>query len=212
MNQKFTYLIYSFWGKHPNFYAWATWLTFLGKEKVFRARAVEKINLKKGDTVLDLACGTGRNFRELIKAVGPEGQVIGFDFSASMLEGARRLVDMNGWQNVKLVQGDATELVLPEKIDGAISTLGMSAITESGKAIQRVYNQLKAGTALVVCDAKLFEGIFRIFNPLIEVVYKFSAAWDWAEDIPGKMEDIFENVEVERYCGEAFYVAIAKRK
>src|SRR5215472_10375480 len=44
-----------------------------------RARAVRRLGLQRGDRVLEVGCGTGRNFPHLVRAVGRTGHVYGVD-------------------------------------------------------------------------------------------------------------------------------------
>ena len=55
-----------------------------------RAAATELLNLRPGDRVVDVGCGTGDTTRALARIVGPEGAVIGIDPSNTMLAEARR--------------------------------------------------------------------------------------------------------------------------
>ena len=83
------------------------WLLFVpGK---FREKAVATLELKPGDRVLEIGCGTGRNLPALRAAVGDAGHVYGIDLSAGMLTRARSLVDSHQWRNVTLVHGDAVD-------------------------------------------------------------------------------------------------------
>jgi ubiquinone/menaquinone biosynthesis C-methylase UbiE len=52
---------------------------FLGQENSLRDKAVRLIGLEAGETVLDLACGNGINFRLVEKRVSENGRIIGFD-------------------------------------------------------------------------------------------------------------------------------------
>src|SRR5437763_10685971 len=56
-----------------------------------RERAVQRLALKAGNRVLEIGCGTGRNFAHLRAAVGPSGQVYGVDLSSGMLARAQDL-------------------------------------------------------------------------------------------------------------------------
>jgi ubiquinone/menaquinone biosynthesis C-methylase UbiE len=77
------------------------------REWAYRKQAVEALNLQRGDTVVEIGCGTGLNFSLLRQAIGPEGRIIGVDLTAAMLDQARQRVAENGWSNVELVQSDA---------------------------------------------------------------------------------------------------------
>ncbi len=135
--------VYSFWGKRPSWYQLACLVTFLGREEELRKKAVEKLKLKPGNTVLDLACGTGLNFSYLQEAVGENGKIVGFDYSKEMLNAARGRVESNCWRNVELIPGDAAELSLKYQVDGVLSTLGISAIRHHKEALEKLLGNLE---------------------------------------------------------------------
>src|SRR5215467_13151484 len=58
----------------------------------FRREAVQRLELKRGDLVVDIGCGTGLNFALLQEAIGETGRIIGVDLTDAMLEQARRRV------------------------------------------------------------------------------------------------------------------------
>jgi demethylmenaquinone methyltransferase/2-methoxy-6-polyprenyl-1,4-benzoquinol methylase len=61
-----------------------------GLHHQWRRRAADLAGAAPGDRVLDVATGTGDLAVELAARVGPDGEVIGSDFSQEMLERARR--------------------------------------------------------------------------------------------------------------------------
>ena len=71
--------------------------------------------------MLDLGCGTGISFERLHRDVGPQGRIIGVEFSPEMLELARRRVERNGWSNVTLIEGDAKTVDIPGPLDAALA-------------------------------------------------------------------------------------------
>jgi SAM-dependent methyltransferase len=82
-----------------------------------RLRAVRALGLQPGDTVIDMACGTGLNFPLIQAAIGPAGRILGVDLTDAMLGRARDRVEANGWGNVQLVQSDAVEFDFPPGVD-----------------------------------------------------------------------------------------------
>ena len=64
---------------------------------------------KPGETVLDLACGTGIVMRDLVAKVGPNGRVVGLDIAPAMLEVARTRVPTDA-AAIEFHQGSGTEL------------------------------------------------------------------------------------------------------
>ncbi|WP_049925747.1 class I SAM-dependent methyltransferase [Halopiger goleimassiliensis] len=71
-----------------------------------RRRAARACRLEPGDTVVEMGCGTGANLPYLREEVGPEGTVIGIDFTGPVLEHARKATAE--YDNVHVVRGDAT--------------------------------------------------------------------------------------------------------
>src|ERR1700721_567653 len=63
-----------------------------------RLRAVQALGLSAGDTVIDMACGTGLNFPLLQQAVGPGGRIVGVDLTDAMLARAQDRIAANGWR------------------------------------------------------------------------------------------------------------------
>lgn len=86
-----------------------------------RAGCVRALDLDPGDTVVEFGCGPGVNLPALREAVGPTGRVVGVDLTRAMLDRARGLVERRGWENVSLVQGDATEPPI-RTADGVLAT------------------------------------------------------------------------------------------
>lgn len=94
------------------------WLFFVPPH--FRARAAQHLALRPGDCVLEIGCGTGRNFPYLRAAVGAGGRVYGVDLSAGMLAKARALCTRRGWSNVEMTQDDAAHYIAPEPLDAVL--------------------------------------------------------------------------------------------
>lgn len=77
-----------------------------GLHRTWNKSAVRATRLRPGDRALDLACGTGSLTRDLAKKVGPDGYVLGVDFSNEMLNAAKK----KPTPNVEYRIGDATNL------------------------------------------------------------------------------------------------------
>ncbi|WP_246999218.1 class I SAM-dependent methyltransferase [Halosolutus gelatinilyticus] len=82
-----------------------------------RERAAAACRLDRGDTVVEMGCGTGANLPYLRDRVGPEGAVVGIDFTRPVLDRAREVTA--AYDNVHVVRGDATRP--PIGRDGEVS-------------------------------------------------------------------------------------------
>ncbi len=124
------------------------------REFAYRNIGVEALNLKKGDTVVEIGCGTGLNFSLLRKEVGPNGNIIGVDLTLEMLEEADKRIRRNSWQNVTLVQSDAAVYRFSEHIDGIISTFALTLVPEYDRVIQKGAAALSPNARFVIVDFK----------------------------------------------------------
>lgn len=124
----------------------------------WRKKAVSALELKRGDVVIDIGCGTGLNFAPLQKAIGPEGKIIGVDLTDAMLDQARRRVAKHGWKNVELVHSDAGSYIFPGRVNGIIATFALSFVPDKAIVIQKGSQALSPGGKWVVLDMSWPEG------------------------------------------------------
>jgi ubiquinone/menaquinone biosynthesis C-methylase UbiE len=120
----------------------------------FRRETVQALALRPGDTVVDLACGTGLNFPLLQSAVGGTGKIIGVDLSPEMLEQAHRRIRTAAWRNVELVQADIARYAFPTEAGGILSTFSMYLVPEYDAVIRKGAACLRVGGRLAILDAK----------------------------------------------------------
>ena len=119
----------------------------------FRQRALEKLPELAGETVLDLACGTGQNFPTLMRRIGPGGRLIGVDLSSGMLQRADRWRKKKSHNNIKLLHLKATELEnLPLQAEHVLCTYGFTAMREWESAFRVSWNLLRPGGTYLIHD------------------------------------------------------------
>lgn len=127
--------------------------------KAYRLHAIKKLSLQRGDTVIELGCGTGLNFPILMEQIGPEGRLIGVDLTPGMLDIARERVERAGWNNVELIQSDIVAYDFPEKVNGVIATGLFGYIPEYDRVIKTISESLVSGGHLVILDGKQPENL-----------------------------------------------------
>lgn len=118
----------------------------------WRDAAIRALDLKSGDTVIDIGCGTGLTFPSLYQAVGPTGRIFGIDISADMLDQAQQLVSDNGWTNVELTAIDITQYDFPVKADGILSTFALILVPNCGQVISKACQALLPGGRISILD------------------------------------------------------------
>lgn len=120
----------------------------------YRIEAVKALDLKKGDIVIDLCCGTGLNFPYLHDAVGAEGKIIGVDLSDDMLKVAESQIKEKGWKNFSLINSDAAKYQFPKNSNGIVTSYAITMIPEFDSIISRGSKSLIKGGRFVVLDFK----------------------------------------------------------
>jgi SAM-dependent methyltransferase len=112
-------------------------------------RAMERLDVRPGQRVLDLGCGTGPTTVELARRVGPDGSVLGVDIAAEMLARARRRAAQEGVSNVSFVHADVQSYDFgSDAYDRAFSRFGVMFYADPIAAFSNVRKALKTGGVL----------------------------------------------------------------
>ena len=181
-------------------------------ESRYRSAAVDALKLRPGNTVVDVGCGTGRNFRYLQEKIGGNGRLTGVDLTKEMLEKAGTRVLRHGWTNVDLLQEDASEFNFPIEADGIISTFMLSTMPEHEKIIEHAAQSLRPGGRLVILDVKeplwpswFFKISCRFFYQPYGTLYEHLRQKPWET-----MKRHFKSVTIREFYAGAVYMAAAE--
>src|SRR4030042_2692115 len=139
-------------------------------DHAYRKAVINLLQLRKGDRVVEIGCGTGRNFALLESAIGSGGTIVAIDASEKMLAQADKRAARNGWSNIELVLSDAATYEFPKLIDGVLSTYTLVIIPKYDQVIKKTYQALKNGKRLAILDQKLPSGQASLLVPLIRLL------------------------------------------
>jgi ubiquinone/menaquinone biosynthesis C-methylase UbiE len=138
----------------------------------FSTVGLERLGIEPTHRLLDVACGPGTT---TLLAAPRVLHVDGLDFSAAMLEQARRNVAAAGLANVTLHEGDGQNLPFAaESFDRAVSMFGLMFFPDRVRGLRELFRVLRPGGKVLVsswaplAESPLMNALFaavRIFDP-----------------------------------------------
>jgi demethylmenaquinone methyltransferase / 2-methoxy-6-polyprenyl-1,4-benzoquinol methylase len=139
-----------------------------GLHHQWRERAVDRAEVGPGSDALDLCCGTGDLTLALRRRIGPDGRVVGSDFSEQMLQLARA---KSGEQGLPVEFGWADALDLPygdASFDAVTIGFGARNLADLDKGLAEMARVLRPGGRAVVLE---------ITRPRREPLASFYSVW-----------------------------------
>lgn len=196
------------------FYDLALWAYRLMGTRRRRQQAVRALQLQPGDTVVDMGCGTGLNFRFLHEAVGPEGRIVGVDLTDAMLAKARQRVKRFGWRNIELVEADLATYSFPSGMKAALATFALEMVPEYDTVIRRVAATLPPGRRLALFGLKVPETWPEwLIRFAVWLNKPFGASRNYASFRPWEsVRRYMEMVEHQEYYFGAAYLSVGEAK
>jgi len=166
-----------------------------GLHRLWKRFTIELSAVRSGQTVLDIAGGTGDLAAKFSKLVGADGKVILADINAAMLSvGRDRLIDRGALSNIDVVQADAQFLPFDDNsIDCITIAFGLRNVTDKAKALRSMHRVLKPGGRVLVLEFS------KPTSPLLSKVYdaySFSA-------LPAMGKLITDDEDSYRYLAES---------
>lgn len=146
-------------------------LMSFGIHRLWKKFTLEKSGVKPGDTVLDLAGGTGDLAAKFSKRIGDKGLVVLSDINSSMLDvGRDRMLDQGIVSNIDYAIANAEALPFKDNtFDIVTIAFGLRNVTHKNKALESIYKALKPGGRLLVLEfskptSKTFSKIYDAFS------------------------------------------------
>ncbi|MEB3180103.1 MAG: methyltransferase domain-containing protein [Nostocaceae cyanobacterium] len=130
-------------------------------------RLVELGNIQPGQTILDVATGTGNVALAAAKIVNPTGQVFGVDIAKDMLVQAECKVNQAGLTNITLQEGDVAQLDFSDHyFDAVFCASGLHFIADMLAALDEWRRVLKPGG--LVAFSSFGEGMNSPLREILE--------------------------------------------
>jgi len=129
-------------------------LMSFGTHRLWKRHAINLSGIKKGQSVLDVAGGTGDLSKLFHQRVGKEGTVLMSDINnAMLLEGRDKLIDAGIVSGIDYVQANAEVLPFADNSFDCISIgFGLRNVTDKQKAINSMFEKLRYGGCLIILE------------------------------------------------------------
>ncbi|CAI9391371.1 MULTISPECIES: demethylmenaquinone methyltransferase [Bacillaceae] len=194
------------------------------QHKLWRKDTMKRMNVPKGSACLDVCCGTADWTISLAEQVGPNGEVIGLDFSENMLSiGKQKTAE---YKNIQLIHGNAMELPFADNhFDFVTIGFGLRNVPDYLTVLKEMRRVVKPGGMVVCLETSqptmpffrqgyymYFRYIMPIFGKLFAKSYKeYSWLQESARDFPGMKElaMMFEESGLKRVGYKAYFGGVA---
>lgn len=119
-----------------------------GTDAGWRRRAAREAGIAEGGAALDVACGSGKLTADLAQIAGPKGRVVGLDFSARMLDVARR-----EHPGLDFIEGDALNLPFEDgSFDASTIAFGLRNLADPVRGLREMVRVVRKGGRAVVLE------------------------------------------------------------
>lgn len=119
----------------------------------WRELLVTRLPVQRGDTVMDVGCGTGLCMPLLQDKIGPTGTIVGIDESEQMLRVAADRVAEHGWNNVRLTAAPVATAPIDGLADAALFC-AVHDVMQSPAAMRNIFDHLQPGAPVAAAGGK----------------------------------------------------------
>ena len=132
---------------------------------------ISMMNIREGDIVLDMGCGTGRQALNVSDIIGPAGRLIGIDPSSHRIKIADERLRSHDVSNVSLLVGRCEDLsaFANDSFDHAYFCSSFHWVDDKKAALREIFRVLRPGgsIAMTTLDRNNHNGIRNISDEIL---------------------------------------------
>lgn len=146
-------------------------LLSFGFHHYWKRKALRKLGLKTGDSIIDVCGGTADLSMLAAATIGPQGRVILYDINQAMMEaGKTKVIRASFAGRIRFIQGDAEQMALANGVfDAAMVGFGIRNLSKMEKGLEEMYRVLKPGGKLMCLEfsrptASIFRWLYDFYS------------------------------------------------
>lgn len=172
-----------------------------------RQRAVALLALQRGDTVIDVGCGTGLSFAMIEERIGSGGRIVAVEQSPEMIRLAAARASQNGWNNITFLRSPVEDARIPGTAAAALFHFTHD-ILQTRAAVENVISAVKSGGRVVSAGLKWAPRWLPGVNALVRIAAWRSTTTTNGLDKPWReLEPYLEGLVVEQLASGGIYLA-----
>jgi ubiquinone/menaquinone biosynthesis C-methylase UbiE len=203
--------LYNFVSKIPFFWEIDSIVCRATEKSPYRSVLIDKLNLSEGSKVLDMACGTGLNFRLLEEKIGAGGSITAVDNSEKTLALAKKRIAVRKYDNITISKSSGDNFKSPVIHDAALCTFAIEIIPPYKETLRTMIDAVKNSGRIGIIGFKLSsKTIIRYFNKPFQLS-SVSCGIDLNRDVLTYLRNNLNEVYYKDAFGGFYYCAVFEK-
>jgi ubiquinone/menaquinone biosynthesis C-methylase UbiE len=204
--------LYNFVSKIPFFWEIDSIACRATEKSPYRSLLIDKLNLSEGAVVLDMACGTGLNFRLLEEKIGAAGSVTAVDNSENTLALVRKRIAKRKYENISIFKSSGESFKSPVTLDAALCTFAIEIIPPYKETLRAMIDAVKKSGRIGIIGFKLStKPIIRYFNKPFQLSSVVLGGIDLNRDVIAYLRNNLNEVYYKDVFGGFYYIAVFEK-
>ncbi|OEH85906.1 bifunctional demethylmenaquinone methyltransferase/2-methoxy-6-polyprenyl-1,4-benzoquinol methylase [Desulfuribacillus stibiiarsenatis] len=209
--QKKEELVHSVFSSIASKYDIMNTILSFNRHKAWRKFTMGKMNVKKGQSAIDLCTGTGDWALSLAQSVGSQGRIVGLDFCESMLDVAEKKIAESKYRDViELIHGNAMEIPFDDNsFDFATIGFALRNVPDIKQVLSEMQRVVKPGGKVVSLELSKptwppFRSLYYLyFNHLLPIMGKLAVGkaepYQW---LPESLKNFPDHIQLKNIFEE----------
>lgn len=189
------------------FWYWDALFSRATENSIYRKKAIASLNLTGNSVILDVACGTGLNFKIIESYLRNGGRLVGVDFSPETLKVARNQIAKHKWTNIELVNMRITDYEPAMLFDVSLCTFALETMPDYKIAVDKIFHLLKPQGKFAMIGVKVSSRMpYKLGNAFMEWFSRKFGGIDMRRDVSAYVKSKCSNTNYEECFGGFYYI------